>query len=387
MLKNLNLKIKIFFLVTVVVVVSFVAVTWIVSNRSIEMAKKDAFSLAEETAEKYKNEIKAELQGARVTSETLATVIETLKKHNLTDRSMMNDILKNALAQKEYITAFCIAYDPNALDGKDEQYAGQKPEYDETGRFSPYWNKLGGNIEVEPLYDIDIADWYVVPRTTLHEYITDPYPYQVQGNFVMLASFVFPLIHEGKFIGIIASDIVLDKLQEMVSRVNTRGQEGYTEIFSNSGVVVAHPEKQYLGKDLMEASTYEMLTSGSSGVEGALRHAKKYMEENPVEDQTDETQVEQYKNLVKFVHNLEEYATNSDKAGLDLSLLSPGPARAVLEADAGRLQHAMEAKDAIKSGKIHVESGMDFYTVYMPIQFSEFTNPWSVAVSIPMSEV
>jgi signal transduction histidine kinase/CheY-like chemotaxis protein len=304
MFKSLNLQTRIFFLVTAVVVVSFLAITGIVFNKSFELAKKDAFSLAEETAEKYKNEIKAELQGARVTAETLATVFETLKEHDLTDRQMMNDILRNALAKKEYITAFCIAYDPDALDGKDRDYAGQEPEYDPTGRYAPYWNKLGGNIDVEPLYDIDIADWYIVPKETKHEYITDPYPYQVQGQEVMLASLVFPIIHEGAFIGIVSSDIVLDKLQEMVSQKSAHRQGGYTEILSNSGVIVAHPDKEYLGKSIMET-----VASG------------------------------------------------------------------------------LPVKEAIKNGELYISSGRDFYTVYMPIQFSDVTQPWSVAVSIPMAEV
>jgi hypothetical protein len=99
------------------------------------------------------------LQGARVTSETLAAVFETMKDHDVTDRALMNDILKRALIRKEYITAFCIGYEPNALDGKDAEFAGKKPEYDDTGRYAPYWNKVGDSIQVQPLYDIDIADW------------------------------------------------------------------------------------------------------------------------------------------------------------------------------------------------------------------------------------
>jgi signal transduction histidine kinase/DNA-binding response OmpR family regulator len=276
MLKNLNLKTKIFFLVTVVVVVSFLVVIWIVFNRSIEMAKRDAFSLAEEMAEKYKNEIKAELQGARVTSETLKTVFETLKDHNLTDRDMMNDILRNALAQKEYITAFCIAYDPGALDGKDGEYAGHEPEYDETGRFAPYWNKLGDSIAVEPLYDIDIADWYIVPKSTKQEYITDPYLYHVQGHNVMLASLIFPIIHQDKFIGIISSDIVLDKLQEMVSQVNIDKQGEYTQILSNSGAIVAHPDKQYLGNDMAETLPKDLLQY-TEKAKDAIRNGEMYI--------------------------------------------------------------------------------------------------------------
>ena len=213
MFKNLRLRTKIFVLVFTVVVAAFLALTMIVSGKSYEMAKKDAFNLARETADKYKNEIIAELQGARITAETISTVFETLKAGGLTDREMMNDILRNTLAEKEYITAFCIAYDPNALDGKDAEYAGLSPAYDETGRYAPYCNKLGDSIAVEPLNAIDTEDWYIVPKTELHEYITDPYPYEVQGHPVMLASLVFPIVHEDRFIGIISSDIVLDKLQ------------------------------------------------------------------------------------------------------------------------------------------------------------------------------
>jgi signal transduction histidine kinase len=359
----------------------------IVSNKTFEMAEKDAFSLAQETADKYKNEIKAELQGARITSETLSTVFETLKDHGLTDRTMMNDILRNTLSKKEYITAFCIAYEPDALDGKDLQFAGKKPEYDDTGRYAPYWNKLGGNIAVEPLYDIDIADWYIVPKTTLHEYITDPYPYEVQGNPVMLASLIFPIVHEGEFIGIISSDIVLDKLQEMVSKVNPHGQEGYTAIFSNAGSIVAHPDKAHLGEDLLEGLVYEMLTSDPSMTSRAITYANEYLAENPVKDPSDKTQVEKYDNAEKFVGNLKEYAAGFDKSKLDFALLTPDLAQAMLRTDPARLRHATEAKAAIKNGETYISGARDFYTVYIPIQFSSVTNPWSVAVSVPMTKI
>jgi signal transduction histidine kinase/ActR/RegA family two-component response regulator len=338
MFKDVSLKAKIFFMVSTVVIVSFLTLTLVVSNKTFDMARKDAFNLAQETADKYRYQIMAELQGARITAETLSTVFETLKDHDLTDRTMMNDILRNALAKKEYITAFCIAYDPNALDGKDAEYAGLQPAYDETGRFAPYWNKLGGNIEVEPLYDIDIADWYIVPKAIRHEYITDPYPYHVQGNEVMLASLIFPILHNDEFIGIISSDIVLDKLQEMISHVNPHGQGGYTQIFSNTGTVVAHPDKLYLGKDLRESLVYDMLAADTSG---------------------------------KW----------------DLSQLDQETALAILEADPAMLRYATEAKDAIRNGETYIASGKDSYTVYFPVKFSEATRPWSVAVSIPMTRV
>ncbi|MDR2643872.1 MAG: response regulator, partial [Planctomycetaceae bacterium] len=353
------------------------------------MSKKDAFSLAQETADKYKNEIKAELQGARITSETLATVFEALKDNNLTDRKMMNDILRNTLAKKEYITAFCIAYDPNALDGKDKEYAGQKPAYDDTGRYAPYWNKAGDKIEVEPLYDIDIADWYIVPKTKKHEYITDPYPYQVQGKPVMLASMVFPVLHKDQFIGIISSDFVLDKLQEMVSKVNPHGQEGYSWILSNAGIVVAHPEKPLLGKDLTETITYKALTSDhfKPKINKAIELAENYLTQNPVKDQNNKEQTEKFGNSRRFIDSLKEFAQTFDKTKLDLKLLNLELAQTIIQIDPIRTKYAAGAKDAIKNGKPYIVANKDFYTVFMPIQFSEVTTPWSVAVSIPMDKV
>jgi signal transduction histidine kinase/ActR/RegA family two-component response regulator len=305
MSKNFSLKTKIFALVSLVVVVSFTTLTAIVSSRAYDMAKDDAFRLAQESADKYRNEIIAELQGARITAETLSTVFETLKDHELTDRDMMNDILKNALVDKEYITAFCIAYDPDALDGKDALFAGVWP-YDDAGRYAPYWNKLGSNIDAEPLELIDDELWYIIPKTQLHEYITEPYLFPLQDTEVLLESLVFPIIWDGKFIGIISSDIVLDTLQDMVANAHEQG--GYTEIFSNAGAVAAHPEKDKLGSDFLTAHP--------------------------------------------------EQAEN---------------AAAIMA--------------AIANGEQYISSDRDYYTVYTPIRFSEVTNPWSVAVNIPMTSI
>ena len=387
MLKNLSLKTQIFFLVTAVVIAAFLIVTWVVFNKTVQMAEKDAFELAQETAERYKNEIKAELQGARITAETLATVFETLKTHGLTDRNMMNDILKSALAKKDYLTAFCVAYDADALDGLDKQHAGQKPAYDDTGRYSPYWNRLGGSIEVEPLYDIDSADWYVVPKSTKQEYITDPYPYQVQGLPVMLASLVFPIVYQDRTIGIVASDIVLDTLQEMVSRVNPRGKGGHTRIISNSGIIVAHPDKRYLGKDLMGWLLHNSLTADPSGVNEALRVLEQFRAKDSAANRTDEIQREQDEQTASLIRSLKQYAAVPGGTEPDLSLFTAELTRTIIASNEGKWSFITEIRDAVRNGRTHIVRDAEFYTIYLPIQFSDATKPWSVAVSIPMSEV
>jgi signal transduction histidine kinase len=203
----------------------------------------------------------------------------------------------------------------------------------------------------------------------------------------MLASIVFPILHNGKFIGIMSSDFVLDKLQEMISTVNPHGQGGFTEIFSNAGAIVAHPDTPYLGKDLTESLAYEMLTSDRSKAREAIRYAAEYAAESPLKDSDNENDAAKYNELAQSVEKLKEYASDFDAAKLDLSSLTPEMASVLLKADPSWLQYATEVKDAIKNGRMYTSSNKNFYTVYMPIQFSSVTNPWSVAVSIPMTKI
>ena len=201
----------------------------------------------------------------------------------------------------------------------------------------------------------------------------------------MLASLVFPIVYDGKAIGIVASDIVLDKLQEMVSRVNPRSQGGYTEILSNSGVIVAHPDKRYLGKDLVEQVMYHTLTTGSGKAGQAARLLEQGMASRAGGEDTDtEASREHTMNLVR---NLKAYAGNPVEGGLDLALFTPELAETILASNERVRAAVAEVRTAVKTGQTHIVRSQDFYTVYTPIQFSEVTMPWSVAVSIPMSEV
>ncbi|MDL2236412.1 diguanylate cyclase [Christensenellaceae bacterium OttesenSCG-928-K19] len=350
------------------------------------MAQDDAFKLTEEMAAKYSYEIKSELQAARVTSESLMTVFKTLIENGEADRDTLNNILINSLKQKDYIISFCVAFEPNKLDGKDAEYAGH-PLYGESGRYAPYWSLQDGEIDVEPLTDIDDEDWYAGARDSGAEYITDPFFYEVQGTPVLMTSLVFPIIIDGEFIGIVSSDMALDSLQEMVSYVNTSGLGEFTEIYSNSGVVVAHPEDQYFNKSIYATSAYNMLAADPSKAQQALTIANEYVENNPIADEEDEAQVEEYDNAVAFASNLGDYAQDSSGVILDLTLLTDGMARELLQLDGERMRVAQEAMKAVEDGESYTVTQDDYYTVYMPIRFSEATNPWSVAVNVPMSEV
>jgi len=243
MFKGMSIKTRIFFLITALVVVAFTIPALIVLNKTIQMAQQDTYVLAEEMVKKYRNEIMADFQGARAGSETLATVFGTLKKNNITDLALMNNILKDALGYKEYMAAFYITYDPS--------------KYGEMDSFVPFWNKLGNDNKVESFYDIDKTEWYAALKETKQEYISDPYLSRFQGREVMLTNFIFPIIQQDNFIGTIVSGIVLDKLQDMVARIDSMENGMYMTIYSNAGVIVAHPVKELLGKTIEEVLIHD----------------------------------------------------------------------------------------------------------------------------------
>ncbi|MDL2232047.1 response regulator [Ruminococcaceae bacterium OttesenSCG-928-L11] len=387
MLKKMSLRMKLFALITVVVIITFSIVSAIVSYRSIEMARVDAFSLADEMSAKYSYEIRSELQAARVTSESLMTVFKTLIERGEADRDTLNAILQNSLRQKEYIISFCVAFEPDKLDGKDAVYAGQYPLYGESGRYAPYWSLQNGEIDVEPLEDFDGDVWYAGARDSGTEYITDPFFYEVQGTSVLMTSLVFPILIDGEFIGIVSSDMALDSLQEMVSHVNVSGLDEYTEIYSNSGLVVAHPEDEYFNQSVHAISAHAMLTTEPSLARKALAIANDYAQSDFSGEMDEAAQAEERSRAEAFAQNLAAYAANHNSVHLDLTQMTDGMAKALLQLDGNRLQTAEQAARAIANGESFTVTENGYYKVYTPIQFSEATNPWSVAVNVPMSKV
>ena len=385
MMKKMSLRMKLFIVITLVVIITFSFVSAIVSYKSITMAKEDAFFLADEMSAKYSYEIKAELQAARVTSESLMTVFKTLIERDQADRDMLNAVLQNALIQKEYmnIVSYCVAFEPNKLDGKDAKYAGQYPLYDDTGRYAPYWSLHDGEIAVEPLSDFDQDDWYAGARDSGQEYITDPFFFNVQGTPVLMASLVFPIIIDDEFIGIVSSDMALDSLQKMVSQVNTSGLDEFTEIYSNSGIITAHPNDQYFNKSIYTTSAYNMLTHDVSKIPESQKKADLYLDQFTSDDKL----TEEYASAAAFVENLNEYAEDPNNVSLDLALMPNDLAKDFLQLDKNRVKIAREATSAIENGEPYIVTEDGYYKVFTPIPFSEATNPWSVAVSVPISEV
>jgi methyl-accepting chemotaxis protein len=225
-----------------------VSIFYITYNAS-KMARSEAEEKAGEIAANHSQMVLAELNTAMGVARTVAHTLEGLKMSGKDpDRGQINAMLKNVLRQNPDFIAIDTCWEPNALDGRDADFIGVEG-HDDTGRFVPYWNRGSGTIEVEPLVNFNTESWYQGPKTTGKEIITEPYVYPVGGKDVLMATVVAPIKVNGQFLGMVAVDIGLDTLGQMMEKVKPF-DTGYGYLLSNEGYTVAHPNAEVVGKNI-----------------------------------------------------------------------------------------------------------------------------------------
>jgi DNA-binding CsgD family transcriptional regulator len=145
----------------------------------------------------------------------LAAVFSYLKTLGLTDRGLLNEIMRGVLVANSRLLGVWTVWEPDALDGRDRFYAGAAG-HDMSGRFVPFWHRYGGEIRLEANIDYDkpSSDWYYAPTRRRAEVVIDPYEYPVAGRNLFITSTAAPIIHAGKCVGVVGFDVHLDWLLE-----------------------------------------------------------------------------------------------------------------------------------------------------------------------------
>jgi methyl-accepting chemotaxis protein len=220
------------------------------------------------------NAIKAELEvgfdAARSMAHTFAVLADS-KNGGTPDgarRIQLNAILRKIVEQNPAFNGTYSAWEPDALDGNDVAFKGQKDVgSDGTGRFLPYWTRnASGTIAVQPLVEYDSKElhpnglvkgaWYINPLTTGKENILGPLPYIVQGKPVFLATMSVPVMIDGKFRGLAGADYNLDFVQKLAHQISASLFEGKGKvaILNDTGLIVANSANHnVIGKAASEA--------------------------------------------------------------------------------------------------------------------------------------
>ncbi|MCT4590280.1 MAG: methyl-accepting chemotaxis protein [Carboxylicivirga sp.] len=228
----------------------------------VSVMHKEAIASAEEQtialADKYSKIVQARLEiamdASRAFADALSIVGDEKFKGSLT-REQALAMGENILYSDNDFWALSIAFEPNAFDGKDADYANTLA-HDATGRFLSYLTKNNNKANREVLVNYDNtndAPWYWEPKHNLTEYLTDPIVHTTHNTNVNLISCMAPIINDDSFIGVIGVDFTIDFMQHLVSQGDYYDGNFQLAIVSNSGKFVANRTyADRIGKDLTE---------------------------------------------------------------------------------------------------------------------------------------
>ncbi|MCR5699097.1 MAG: methyl-accepting chemotaxis protein [Treponemataceae bacterium] len=175
-----------------------------------------------------------------LTEYTICTELQSIMEHYdeipaSSRRSYMDKMLQDVLRKNEgLVDAWCV-WEPNALDGLDSRYANTK-NHDSTGRYIPYWTKVGDKIECTPLTDYVGSFWYENPLKSPTGILIDPNPYEVGGETIWVCGVAFPILDKkGHPVGVVGIDMSLGTLSTMLKSAKIF-DSGYLTLISDSGL-------------------------------------------------------------------------------------------------------------------------------------------------------
>ncbi len=195
--------------------------------------------------------------------------------------------VKAALLANPELLGLSLVFEANALDGKDELFAGQAElGSNDKGRFALYWSQpTPGKLTSMALPESDMSDtsigpsgepanaWFTCPRSTLKPCVIEPYFYVIDGQNVLMTSIVFPLTVNGKVIASLSVDINLNSLQAVSQQASHKLYDGQTQvsILSPTGLLAGYSaDASQLSKRLDQVDTQsgaQLISALASGTQ------------------------------------------------------------------------------------------------------------------------
>ena len=249
---QLSLNSKICVAATALAVLSLGITAAVIGFKSSANAEAASMNLARTASREVASTLQARISSNLSSITSLAGAMRGTRGANLAlQREQINQLSQATLGSSEDLLGVTVTWEPNALDGKDAEFAGQAPLYDASGRYMPYWTRgAGGKMQAEPIvFDPKPGanDWYDVPKRTGKPVFTEPYLYPVDGKSVLMASLVSPIMIDGSFKGAASADFMLTRLTTILAGLKVI-EGGKLALISNGGLYASHPSADLLGK-------------------------------------------------------------------------------------------------------------------------------------------
>ena len=265
-MKRLNLNTRMTLTINGVIFVALTTLIFLQVRQSYRSAREQAFKNGEETAYRYASQVDAVLNSARLTADTLGQSLEGMKLAWVDDRSLYNSLLSQVLRANTNFTAAWSVWEPDALDGKDKNFAG-KNGHDQTGRFIPLWLRASNDVELDKLTDYETpgaGDYYRRARDTGRETLMEPRPVKYKNQSATVITLAVPVRYNGSVVGAVGVDLPAEKIQTLIESIRPYGS-GSASLISASGRFLADANHDKIGTALDESAISEQIKEAIAG--------------------------------------------------------------------------------------------------------------------------
>ncbi len=250
MLRKFSLQSRMLLTICSTGLLTFAVTIAIVSWQASEMAKNEATRTTEATSGRYATMVSNELETALNAARTLAlSQSGQMTSGDTPSRGAVEEQLKAVLAGHDSFYGVWCGWESNAFDGRDAEFASSDG-HDATGRFIPYYYRSGQSIARDILVAYDKpgdGDYYLNSFRGGQETVLNPFPYNVEGQDVLMTSLTVPVRHNGKVVGVVGVDMTLNMLSEMIKDIRI-GESGLLTILASDQSIVAHPDGARAGQ-------------------------------------------------------------------------------------------------------------------------------------------
>ncbi|MDR2149957.1 MAG: methyl-accepting chemotaxis protein [Spirochaetaceae bacterium] len=246
---KLVLIISIFNIIGIVLLASFTLGS---ARKEISgLADDQAYSLADKGSEEIQRWFATYVETARA----IARIMEGYKDIPAEQRrGQFNFIMKQTFIAHPEVSAIYTNWGSDMIDGMDAAYV-DAPGMSETGRYVSAWNHgtagQGLNLEAIKTFPFEM----VMQVTQGDEFVFEPTVIPIGGKSLLAANLCIPVKDQGKMVGSTGITFELSRIQAIADTIKPLG-DGYTMVFSPSGVVAAHPNPEYLGKKIADIDTF-----------------------------------------------------------------------------------------------------------------------------------
>jgi len=120
------------------------------------------------------------------------------------------------------------------------------------------------NVVSDTSFDIKSRPWYKQALEEDNVYFTEPYMDEVFGKIILSA--MKPIKEGNQTIGIVAIDIFLDELPQLMESYKM-GESGYTFLLSHDGTILYHPNNELILEQKLQSLSGDIGTVGQKMVE------------------------------------------------------------------------------------------------------------------------